>query len=99
MSKTKIQEPVDIILKAISDEFYKDDNINSVSEREFKSRFNDIKSNRGNERFHSVFENIEKKRLNFIYYGTIMNEYYWIYLMEIDDEDLDFHMIRHEYPG
>jgi len=33
--------------------------------------------------------------LKYFYYGTIVYEHNWIFDMEIDDEDIDFHMLQY----
>jgi hypothetical protein len=98
MSKVAIKESVEIIFDSMEDEFYRD--VESFYEinrddQDFNFRYNDIKFDDGNREFHEVFENIETKMLKFFYYGTLMKEYSWIYGMEIDDEDIDFHMLRY----
>jgi len=94
MSKTAIEKAVDKVFRCIRDDFYRDvDSFFEISD--FNFRYNDIKLDSDNKPFQWVFENIEKKKLRYFYYGTLILEYSWVYSMEIDDEDIDFHMLRY----
>lgn len=98
LPKVAIKKTVDIIFNSMDDEFYRD--VESFFEinrdgQDFNFRYNDIKFESENREFHEVFENIERKRLKYFYYGTLMREYSWIYGMELDYDDIDFHMLRY----
>ena len=93
MSEFRIKEAVEYINKCIQEGFNKHEDTDQELE-DFDFRYNLYKHDELNERYIGVFEKIEKKNLVYFCFGSIGEDYKWIWKMEIDADDIDFHMLH-----
>ncbi len=96
MSKTRIKEAIKEIDICILDGFNKHEDTDQELEQ-FEYRYADYKHDELNEAYIGIFEEIEKKGLVHFRFGRIGENYKWIWEMEIDADDIDFHMLKRFY--
>ena len=93
MSEVRIKEAIEKIKKCIFEGFNKHEDTDQELE-DFDFRYNLYKHDELNERYIGIFEKIEKKNLVYFCFGSIGEDYKWIWKMEIDADDIDFHMLH-----
>ncbi len=94
MSEVRIKEAVEEIQECILEGLSKDDDTDQELE-DFDIRYERYRNNELNERYIGIFEKIEEKNLVYLYFGSIGEDDKWIWEMEIDTDDIDFHMLKY----
>ncbi len=96
MSIIRIKEAIEKIGKCIREGFNRHEDTDQ-EEEQFDFRYDRYKHNELNEPYIGIFEKCEKKNLVYFYFGSIGEDYKWTWEMEIDADDIDFHMLKEFY--